>query len=137
MPIGEFWLRFRFVDWFAEKLTDIEQWGSSCWCHQQEWDDRVKVICNEKGRLLPWALEYSQAAFAAMLDEANNWTEAFWNDRRLFTISIIGCVSDTVARGRIKLAYLSKTPYIFRDLVYLWASGRRFSVNSTRLILQS
>ena len=92
MPIGEFWLRFRFVDWFAEKLTDIEQWGSSCWCHQQEWDDRVKVICNEKGRLLPWALEYSQAAFAAMLDEANKWTAAFWNDRRLFTISIIGCV---------------------------------------------
>lgn len=137
MSIGEFWLRFRFVDWFAEKLTDIEQWGSSCWCHQQEWDDRVKVICNEKGRLLPWALEYSQAAFAAMLDEANNWTEAFWNDRRLFTISIIGCVSDTVARGRIKLAYLGKIPYIFRDLVYLWASGRRFSVNSTRLILQS
>ena len=116
MPIGEFWLRFRFVDWFAEKLTDIEQWGSSCWCHQQEWDGRVKVICNEKGRLLPWALEYSEAAFAAMLDEANNWTEAVWNDRRLFTISIIGCVSDTVARGRIKLAYLGKIPNIFSRL---------------------
>ena len=49
----KFQIQFKFVLWFSDWLCDLESWGSSCPCHQQEWENGVEVPCNFRGKLLP------------------------------------------------------------------------------------
>jgi hypothetical protein len=55
-----FWLRFRFVDLFAARLTTMEQWGSSCYCHWAEWQEGTVVDCPHKGRIVPYAFDMTK-----------------------------------------------------------------------------
>ena len=111
----EFARRFKFVAWFSARLTTMEQWGSSCNCHQVEWLAGVKYECAHRGRLLPYAHEYAQTQFASLIDEARQWDARYWGCMDFLRVCM-GVVHSTVSRGNLKLAFVDRAPYIFANL---------------------
>jgi hypothetical protein len=82
----------RFVTWYANVLETAQAWGSTCKCHEAEYEAGQVVDCPEKGRLLPWAFRKARSVLTLFLDEANNWTLAFWGGNRSFFNQIQGNV---------------------------------------------
>ena len=93
----------------------MEQWGSSCNCHQAEWLAGVKYECAHRGRLLPYAHEYAQTQFASLIDEARQWDARYWGCMDFLRVCM-GVVHSTVSRGNLKLAFVDRAPYIFANL---------------------
>ena len=111
--------RFKFVWWFSQRLTAMESWGSSCWCHQDEWRAGVEFQCIHRGRLLPYAFQYLCDAFDAMMTEVSEWCVGEWDNNHAFLSQISGATRATIARGRLKTIFIDRLPYIICHLGFV------------------
>ena len=110
-------MQFNFVNWYADKFTAMEAWGSSCPKHQQEWKDGNPCQCIERGRLIPYAWDYSVEKFAEIRMDTDEWTATQWGSHG-FLSELRGCVLATIDRGTAKLEPYNKIPILFGKIGY-------------------
>ena len=107
-----FGIRLKFVRMFSTWFCHIEIWGSSCPCHQDEFDNHVAVNCNYKGKVLPIAWRFICDRCAEILDAVASWTLAQWGGGLLFFDKIKACTRASVQRLKLKLGFIDRLPYI-------------------------
>ena len=106
----KFMMRFEFVDWFASWVTRLERWGSSCPCVDHQ--GLCGVQCDRRGRLLHLAHGHACQEFADALAEVHSWEPERFDMDLVLLQELECCVRATVARGKEKLAFLDRLPYL-------------------------
>lgn len=93
-------------------------WGSSCWCHQDEWHKGIPITCRHRGRLVPYAYDFACERIAEIVQEALEWTLAFWDGDADFLHKAVAVVRATASRALQKIEFLDRVPYLFAKLGY-------------------
>jgi hypothetical protein len=105
-----FFLRFRFIDWFSEQFTRLQAWGTSCMCHQEEWEMHIVVKCVHRGRLLPIAFQKATDTFNQVWGTVQSWGAADWDGNQAFYLEIRNMIRSIIDRGFAKIAFLDRIP---------------------------
>lgn len=113
-------IQFRFVHWYAGRLSELMSWVGGCSCHPPDGtafdSPSPDSACPRKGRRLTEAHARVESLIQGMLEEANEWEALFFGGDIGLWQECQGVVRFTVVHAREKFAFASKIPYLFAKL---------------------
>jgi len=108
----QWYVEFKFVNWYSNWLGGILAWVGCCLCHTQEYEAGIPVKCEKKGRLLSKAYDHATSKLQAGLSIANSWKPHTFGGDAKFVAELQGCVRYVVSTARIKLDFLDRVPVL-------------------------
>jgi hypothetical protein len=124
------WLcQFNLVMWFADHITETQNWGGTCWCckdiPKEKGAGKFQCPNNMQGLLIPYAFAFGRERLDDLLSQAREWNYASFTLGEPFLQEVLAMVRSVFHRGGLKIQYLDEIPMLISRIGLEKGAGRR------------